>query len=104
PSLRAIAKAPATAAPRRQPGTNPTPTRRQPVPTRRLEPTRSEPKFPGQLIDAQMIERQLRAREPRLASMFTIFSTLTKDERLPAIETIEARPWRWLTEPSSNDH
>ncbi|HWF79440.1 MAG TPA: hypothetical protein VN695_02580 [Streptosporangiaceae bacterium] len=31
--------------------------------------------------------------------MFTIFSTLTKDERLPAIETIEARPWRWLTEP-----
>lgn len=46
----------------------------------------------------QSIERQLRAREPRLASMFTMFTTLTKDELLPPIETIQARRWQWLTE------
>lgn len=47
----------------------------------------------------ESIERYLRAREPRLASMFTIFSTLTKDELLPTIEAIRVRPWHWITEP-----
>ena len=39
------------------------------------------------------IERQLGAREPRLASMFAMFTRLTKDELLPQMETIKVRRW-----------
>lgn len=41
------------------------------------------------------IERQLGAREPKLASMFAMFTRLTKDELLPTIEAIEAGPRLW---------
>jgi hypothetical protein len=41
------------------------------------------------------IERQLGAREPKLASMFAMFTRLTKDELLPTIEAIEVRPRLW---------
>lgn len=44
------------------------------------------------------IEQQLRAREPRLASMFAIFTTLNSDEMLPAVETIQAGHRRRLAE------
>lgn len=44
------------------------------------------------------IEQQLRAGEPRLASMFAIFTTLNEDELLPAVETIQAGPRRRLAE------
>ena len=44
------------------------------------------------------IEQQLGAREPRLASMFAIFTRLTKDELLPAMETIQVRRGQWLAE------
>lgn len=44
------------------------------------------------------IEQQLGTREPRLASMFAIFTRLTKDELLPAMETVQVRRWQWLGE------
>ena len=44
------------------------------------------------------IERQLGAREPRLASMFAMFTRLTKDELLPTIEAIEVGPRHWRAE------
>lgn len=44
------------------------------------------------------IEQHLGAREPRLASMFAMFTRLTKDELLPTIETIQVRRWQWLAE------
>lgn len=44
------------------------------------------------------IERQLGAREPKLASMFAMFTRLTKDELLPTIEAVEVGPWRWRAE------
>lgn len=44
------------------------------------------------------IEQQLRAGEPRLASMFAIFTTLNKDELLPAVETIQAGPRHRMAE------
>lgn len=46
----------------------------------------------------ETIERHLRAREPRLASMYAMFTKLTKDELLPAAETIRIGRWHWLTE------
>jgi hypothetical protein len=39
------------------------------------------------------IEEALKRREPRLASMFTIFNRLNIHERLPWIEALEAVPW-----------
>lgn len=44
------------------------------------------------------IEQQLGAREPRLASMFAMFTRLTKDELLPPMETIQVRRWQWLAD------
>lgn len=44
------------------------------------------------------IEQQLGAREPKLASMFAIFTRLTKDELLPTIEAVEVGRWRWRAE------
>ncbi len=44
------------------------------------------------------IEHRLRAREPRLASMFSMFARLTQGEALPGIETISVKRWHWLTE------
>ena len=49
----------------------------------------------------ESIERQLRAREPKLAAMFSIFARLTQDELLPGIEAIKRRPWQWLTARNS---
>ena len=45
-----------------------------------------------------MIEQHLGAREPRLASMFAIFTKLNKDDSPPTSEIIEVRRWDWLTE------
>lgn len=45
----------------------------------------------------ESIERRLRAREPKLASMFSIFTHLTQNEVLPSTEAISDRPWFWLT-------
>lgn len=47
------------------------------------------------------IERQLGAREPKLASMFAMFTRLTKDELLPTIETIELGSSYWRAELSA---
>jgi hypothetical protein len=45
------------------------------------------------------IEQHLGAREPRLASMFAMFTKLTKDELPPTLETVELGRWHWLAEP-----
>jgi hypothetical protein len=44
------------------------------------------------------IESALRRGEPRLASIFAIFTRLTRDEELPRTEQLVQRPWpqRWL--------
>jgi hypothetical protein len=39
------------------------------------------------------IEETLKKREPRLASMFAMFTRLTVHERLPRIEALEPVPW-----------
>jgi len=39
------------------------------------------------------IEEVLKKREPRLASMFAIFTRLNINERLPWIEALETVPW-----------
>src|SRR5690348_14141736 len=39
------------------------------------------------------IEETLKRREPRLASMFTIFNRLNIQERLPWIEALKPVPW-----------
>ena len=39
------------------------------------------------------IEEALKRREPRLASMFAMFTRLNLGERLPWIEALEAVPW-----------
>lgn len=39
------------------------------------------------------IEEALRRREPRLVSMFAMFSRLNLGERLPWIEALETVPW-----------
>ena len=39
------------------------------------------------------IEEALRRREPRLVSMFAIFTRLNLGERLPWIEALETVPW-----------
>src|SRR5579859_344879 len=45
------------------------------------------------------IENRLSTREPRLASMFAIFTRLTSNEALPRLEALNASPWwsprRW---------
>jgi hypothetical protein len=45
------------------------------------------------------IESALQAREPRLASMFAIFTRLARDEAVPRTESLRAGtrfPWSWL--------
>ena len=39
------------------------------------------------------IEEALKKREPRLASMFAIFTRLTVHEGVPRIEALDALPW-----------
>jgi hypothetical protein len=39
------------------------------------------------------IEETLKRREPRLVSMFTMFTRLATGERLPRIEALEQVPW-----------
>jgi len=49
------------------------------------------------------IESALQAREPRLASMFAIFTRMVRDEAVPARESLRAGirlPWSGLTAPS----
>lgn len=41
------------------------------------------------------IENVLQKREPRLASMFAMFTRLTRGEGLPRTERLEATPW-WV--------
>lgn len=46
------------------------------------------------------IDTALQAREPRLASMFAIFTRLAGQEQTPWWESLQARSWwppRWLT-------
>jgi Protein of unknown function (DUF3040) len=40
------------------------------------------------------IEQVLRSRDPRLNSLFSIFTRLTRQEAMPAIEQIRRRRWR----------
>ncbi len=40
------------------------------------------------------IEQVLRSRDPRLSSLFSIFTRLTRQEAMPAIEEIRRRRWR----------
>ena len=45
------------------------------------------------------IESALQVREPRLASMFAIFTRLARDEAVPRTESLRAEtrlPWNWL--------
>jgi|HubBroStandDraft_3_1064219.scaffolds.fasta_scaffold01516_8 hypothetical protein len=40
------------------------------------------------------IEQALRSRDPRLNSLFSIFTRLTRQEAMPTIEQIQQRRWR----------
>jgi hypothetical protein len=40
------------------------------------------------------IEQALRSRDPRLTSLFSIFTRLTRQEAMPTIEQIQQRRWR----------
>ncbi len=40
------------------------------------------------------IEQALQARDPRLSSLFSIFTRLTRQEAMPAFEQIRRRHWR----------
>ena len=40
------------------------------------------------------IEQALRSRDPRLSSLFSIFTRLTRQEAMPTIEQIRQRRWR----------
>ena len=40
------------------------------------------------------IEQALRSRDPRLSALFSIFTRLTRQEEMPAIEQLRRRHWR----------
>ncbi len=40
------------------------------------------------------IEQALRSRDPRLSALFSIFTRLTRQEAMPAIEQLRHRHWR----------
>ncbi len=44
----------------------------------------------GQRKNLDKIENSLRASDPRLASLFTIFTRLSQDEEMPALEQVRA--------------
>ncbi len=48
---------------------------------------------PSQRRTLEAIECRLRIREPRLVSMFAIFTRLTEDEAVPHTETIQVSRW-----------
>jgi hypothetical protein len=50
-----------------------------------------------QLRVLESMEERLRAREPRLVSMFSLFTRLTQDEAIPATEAVSIGRWRYLT-------
>src|SRR6266567_980159 len=53
----------------------------------------------GQRKHLDKIESSLRASDPRLASLFTIFTRLSEDEEMPALEQLRASAvhlWLWL--------
>ncbi len=53
----------------------------------------------GQRKHLDKIETSLRASDPRLASLFTIFTRLSQDEEMPALEQVRASAahvWLWL--------
>jgi len=53
----------------------------------------------GQRKHLDKIESSLRASDPRLASLFTIFTRLSEDEEMPALEQLRAGAvhlWLWL--------
>lgn len=53
----------------------------------------------GQRKHLEKIESSLRASDPRLASLFTIFTRLSQDEEMPALEQVRASAtqfWLWL--------
>jgi hypothetical protein len=56
----------------------------------------------GQQRVLDAIENRLSTREPRLASMFAIFTRLTTNEALPRLEALDAFPWwsprRWSSQ------
>jgi Protein of unknown function (DUF3040) len=45
------------------------------------------------------IEQALRSRDPRLSALFSIFTRLTGQEAMPAIEQL--RPRRWRPQPGA---
>jgi hypothetical protein len=53
----------------------------------------------GQQKHLDKIESSLRASDPRLASLFTIFTRLSQDEAMPALEQLRASAthfWLWM--------
>ena len=53
----------------------------------------------GQRKDLDKIENALRASDPRLVSLFAIFTRLNHDEEMPAMEQLKAglaQLWLWL--------
>ena len=53
----------------------------------------------GQRKHLDKIESSLRASDPRLASLFTIFTRLSESEEMPALEQLRASAvhlWLWL--------
>jgi hypothetical protein len=53
----------------------------------------------GQQKNLDKIESSLRASDPRLASLFTVFTRLSQDEEMPALEQMRASAghfWLWL--------
>ena len=53
----------------------------------------------GQRKHLEKIESSLRESDPRLASLFTIFTRLSQDEEMPALEQVRASAaqfWLWL--------
>jgi hypothetical protein len=59
----------------------------------------------GQRRNLDKIENSLRASDPRLAALFTIFTRLNRDEEMPRIEQLRAGAaylWMWLrTRPAA---
>jgi hypothetical protein len=48
----------------------------------------------------ERIEEPLVASDPRLASMFAIFTTMTRNEPMPVTERVATRRRRWLRKAS----
>ena len=55
----------------------------------------------GQQRVLDVMESDLEGAEPRLGSMFAIFTRLTRDEGAPRTESLQSEPRRWRIWPAS---